>query len=130
VLPRFFAMLLDSLLLGIVGFGVNMLAFNNAGLMDETTMMLVYGGYGLLSTLYIIILEAGGGTPGKRILGMRIVSAKDGGAPGFGRALVRNLFRFIDVLPFFYILGAILVATSDTKQRLGDRIAGTYVVKA
>ncbi len=76
--------------------------------------------YGLFEGLF-------GGTLGKLILGMRVVK-KDGTRAGIGRAFFRNLLRILDFLPFAYLLGIIMVAASSTKQRLGDRIAGTYVV--
>ena len=79
------------------------------------------------NSLYFVVLEAFGGTLGKRILGMRIVK-QDGSKPGFGAALVRNLLRVVDALPFAYLLGILMVAKSATKQRLGDRAAKTYVV--
>ena len=81
----------------------------------------------MIFILLYIAFEGGGGTPGKRILGMRIVDA-GGNKPGFGKALVRNLLGIVDFLPFAYIIGVIMVATSQTKQRLGDRVAGTYVI--
>lgn len=83
----------------------------------------------LTTLLYFILLEAGGGTLGKRLLGMRVVD-EQGRSPGFGKSLGRNLLRFIDFLPAFYILGGIVVLSSKKKQRLGDKAAGTYVVSA
>ncbi|MDP2663342.1 MAG: RDD family protein [Dehalococcoidia bacterium] len=77
---------------------------------------------------YFILFEAYlKGTIGKLILGMRLVNA-NGGRVGLVASLVRNILRVIDFLPAFYILGIILVGTSKEKQRLGDRVAGTYVV--
>ena len=130
VLPRFFATLIDMVLLGIAGVVLNVAAMSGAQIADPDLLTLLYAVYALVMMLYIVILEAGGGTPGKRMLGMRIVSAQDGGAPGLGKSIIRNLLRFVDMLPFAYLLGVILIASSDTKQRLGDRAAGTYVVKA
>ncbi|MCL5266237.1 MAG: RDD family protein [Chloroflexi bacterium] len=78
--------------------------------------------------LYYILLEGFvGGTVGKLVLGMRIVNDR-GKAPGIVAAIVRNLLRIVDFLPFAYILGMVLIATSKKKQRLGDRAAGTLVV--
>ena len=48
---------------------------------------------------YTTALDAGGGTLGKRLFGLRIVDAQ-GRAPGWRRALVRNLVR---VLPWFIL---------------------------
>ncbi|MGZ8876324.1 MAG: hypothetical protein ACXW1F_07570 [Halobacteriota archaeon] len=38
----------------------------------------------------------------------------------------------IDAIPFIipFLLGAILIWTSDKRQRIGDRVAHTVVVKA
>jgi uncharacterized RDD family membrane protein YckC len=56
----------------------------------------------------------------------------DGTKIDYMDAVVRNILRLIDLIPYFipYLLGAILIWTSDTKQRLGDRTAHTVVVKA
>lgn len=79
--------------------------------------------------LYHPVLEVlmRGRTPGKRMAGVRIVK-RDGGVPGIGPLLVRNLFRLVDSLPFLYIVG--LVTTMLTKQcvRIGDIAAGTLLV--
>lgn len=82
----------------------------------------------LLPLAYFTVFEAYGWTPGKRLLGLRIETAA-GNAPGWGKSLVRNLLRPVDAIPSGYLVGAILVWTSDKKQRLGDRGAGTYVVR-
>lgn len=79
--------------------------------------------------LYFIVLEATlGATLGKLLLGIRVVK-EDGSPIGWGASIVRNLLRIIDALPTAYILGAILVWTSPRKQRLGDRVAHTVVVR-
>lgn len=82
-----------------------------------------------LYLLYHPVLEVlmRGSTPGKRIAGVRIVK-RDGGVPGVGPLLVRNLFRLVDSLPFFYFVG--LATTLLTKQsvRIGDIAAGTLLV--
>jgi uncharacterized RDD family membrane protein YckC len=44
-------------------------------------------------------------------------------------ALIRNILRIVDGL-FVYLVGAILVWKSDKRQRLGDRVAHTVVVRA
>ena len=68
-------------------------------------------------------------TPGKLLLALRVFAA-DGSRPTVREILVRNLFRIVDFLPFFYIVGAILVARSRLRQRLGDMMAGTVVAHA
>jgi uncharacterized RDD family membrane protein YckC len=79
---------------------------------------------------YFVCFEAAAGaTPGKRLLGLR-VRAADGGPIGWQQALVRNLLRLVDGLPLFYLVGAVLIWSTPARQRLGDRVAGTAVVRA
>lgn len=84
----------------------------------------------MLDWLYPVVFEAGrrGATPGKRIMGLRVVQAS--GAPlTLGQAVVRNFLRFIDGMPLFtYAFGMASCLTSARFQRLGDLAAGTVVV--
>ena len=80
--------------------------------------------------VYLTAMEAGiGATLGKLALGIRVVR-EDGGSIDLRRSLVRNLARAVDGLPWVlpYLVGAIVVWNSPTKQRLGDRWAHTVVV--
>ena len=78
---------------------------------------------------YFIIMEAYvSWTVGKRIVGMRVVDSS-GSRIGLSKSIVRNLLRLVDGLPAFNIIGIVLIATSPRKQRFGDRIAKTYVVR-
>ncbi|MBA7715384.1 hypothetical protein ES703_124426 [subsurface metagenome] len=78
---------------------------------------------------YLILMEAyAGWTVGKLILGLRVVDGS-GNKIGLSKSVIRNLLRFVDGLPAFNILGIVLIATSQSEQRFGDRIAKTYVTK-
>lgn len=68
-----------------------------------------------------------GGTVGKLALGLKVVK-EDGSPLDWQASIVRTLLRIIDGL-FFYLIGAILVWTSPTNQRLGDKVAKTLVVR-
>ena len=60
-------------------------------------------------------------------MGLKVVT--ESGAPlEWNAAIIRTLLRIVDGL-FVYLVGAILVWTSPTKQRLGDKVAKTLVVK-
>ncbi len=85
----------------------------------------------LLPLFYFTYFEATSGqTPGKQLARVRTVDEKTLKPLDFGRSLVRNLLRIIDSLPFFYIVGLILVASTEKRQRIGDMAAGSIVVKA
>jgi len=87
----------------------------------------------LLGVSYFSLLEAlFGMTWGKLIAGIRVVD-KDGGRPTVGAVLVRNIIRLADAWPLLYsigVVGIIAAMTSPRRQRLGDRVAGTLVVRA
>jgi uncharacterized membrane protein SpoIIM required for sporulation/uncharacterized RDD family membrane protein YckC len=80
---------------------------------------------------YYVLFEAmrDGQTPGKRYLGLRVV--QDGGySISFSASAVRNLLRIIDLQPgFTYGVGIVSAAISSSGKRLGDIVAGTFVVQ-
>jgi uncharacterized RDD family membrane protein YckC len=83
----------------------------------------------LVYFLYHPVLEVlmRGRTPGKRQAGARIVTV-DGATPTTGSLLLRNLFRLIDCLPAFYVVGLGCCLLTDKRVRLGDMVAGTVLV--
>jgi uncharacterized RDD family membrane protein YckC len=79
--------------------------------------------------LYHPVLEIlmRGRTPGKRSVGIRIVT-RAGGSPAAGALLVRNIFRLIDSLPVAYGVGLTLMVLTRESLRCGDMAAGTLLV--
>src|SRR4051812_13481202 len=78
--------------------------------------------------LYHMVLEPvmGGRTPGKRMIGLRVLTS-EGVVPGIGALLTRNVFRLIDSLPVFYVVGLLFVMFGRRHARLGDIAAGTVL---
>jgi len=78
---------------------------------------------------YYTLLEGRyGQTLGKWFCKIKVVK-EDGSAPiGYGAAAIRTILRVIDGL-ISYLIGAILIWTSEKKQRLGDRLAHTIVIQ-
>jgi uncharacterized RDD family membrane protein YckC len=69
-----------------------------------------------------------GSTPGKRRVGIRVIR-QDGLPIGLREAALRNLVRAADMLPPpCYLLGGIVMYLDPLGRRLGDMLAGTYVV--
>jgi uncharacterized RDD family membrane protein YckC len=78
--------------------------------------------------LYFVVLEAWKGTtPGKRSMGLRVVTT-EGRPIGFVAAALRNVVRAADVLPSVYLVGLVSMTITRRFQRLGDLVAGTMVV--
>ena len=86
--------------------------------------------YFLLSWGYGAFFEGlfNGQTPGKRVIGLRVIS--EGGVPITGaQAILRNLVGTVDgLVPFCYLLGLSSMLLTRRFQRLGDLAAGTMVV--
>ena len=78
---------------------------------------------------YRIFMEwkFGGQTLGKRLLRLRVLDSQ-GLQIEFSQIVIRNLLRFIDCLPAFYMVGGLAGLFSVRAQRLGDLAAGTIVV--
>lgn len=83
----------------------------------------------VVGTGYHVLLEGLlGRTVGKAAVGIAVVDG-DGSRPTLRAATVRTLARFVDALPVAYLLGIASILRSDRRQRLGDRLAATVVVR-
>jgi len=78
---------------------------------------------------YFVFFEGlrDGQTPGKRVMGIRVVEDR-GGPVDFRSAAIRGLLRVIDLLGFGAVGGGVAFLHPRTK-RLGDLAAGTLVVR-
>jgi uncharacterized RDD family membrane protein YckC len=135
---RSIAYLLDfiicGLVLGIIGLVV-LLAFGlmGAAVAQSDGGFKAGGGVALVIAfiaewVWRIAFEGFTGTsPGKKIMGLRVVTT-EGRTIGFGRAILRNLLRAADVLPAGYLMGVLTMSATRKFQRLGDLVAGTMVV--
>ncbi|HTT34468.1 MAG TPA: RDD family protein [Thermoplasmata archaeon] len=86
--------------------------------------------FGLWLVYFTYFEGTTGQTPGKRALGLRVVVASTGRPPDLGRAFLRSLFRIVDWLPFLYLVGFVVALLTQRRQRIGDLVADTLVVKA
>jgi uncharacterized RDD family membrane protein YckC len=79
--------------------------------------------------LYHPILEVAmrGRTPGKRMAGVRLLDL-NGGVPSSMALIIRNLFRLVDSLPLFYVIGLVSCFITAHRIRIGDMAAGTLLI--
>jgi uncharacterized RDD family membrane protein YckC len=86
--------------------------------------------YFLVSVGYAMALEWfwRGQTFGKRLLRLRVVDVQ-GLRLQPSQVVVRNLLRFVDSLPAFYLVGGVAGLLNRRGQRLGDLAANTLVVR-
>jgi uncharacterized RDD family membrane protein YckC len=152
------AFLLDAVILIIAAvavtlvalFGLEGLGFSSAQPLFIAWLVLIF----FLRNLYFIAFESGrrAATPGKRILKIRVVS-RDGSGLSIDQVIARNLMREIEVLlplsmlaaggevgmvdtltAIFGMVWALLFAFfpffNRDRMRIGDLLAGTWVVEA
>jgi uncharacterized RDD family membrane protein YckC len=79
--------------------------------------------YDLLTEIFL-----NGQSIGKRSMKIRVISL-NGARPRVGQYLLRWIFRIIDFGVTLGTAAVITVAFSDNKQRIGDMVAGTTLVK-
>jgi len=121
---RCFAAVLDFVI-------VFLLAAAAAPLYEERPAWAIVLAVAVIWVGYHALLEACTGvTIGKWLAGIR-VTTKDGNLPGFRRAALRSLLRVVEVNPILLagLPAGLLADRSQYRQRLGDRLAGTFVVK-
>jgi len=69
-----------------------------------------------------------GQSVGKKIMKIKVISI-DGSQPSLGQYLIRWVFRLVDFTFSNDLCALICVAVSENKQRLGDMVAGTTLIK-
>ncbi len=132
---RALAVVLDGLLLVSVFAAIGMLVARRFGGATESGFslngvpaLITIGGTLVAGFLYYWLFEGlFSATLGKGLMEIRVRKI-DGRGCGLGASLIRNLVRVIDALAV-YLVGFIVALLSKTRQRLGDRVAGTVVVE-
>jgi uncharacterized RDD family membrane protein YckC len=135
---RAVAKLLDGLIIGIPGVlliigvivGTIPLIGRNKG-PSELGALLMIGGIAVIAFAMVFFqiwcLPKYGGTPGKRIMGLRVVTS-DGGRISWGRAIGRVAGEWVNgMIPFW--IGYIIAAFDPERRTVHDHIAGTRVIK-
>ena len=152
---RFGALLVDMILiqLALLLFWLLMLWIGVAAQSDVTEVIWMLGAF-LLRTFWFIGFELGSraATPGKRLMGIRVV-ARDGGRQTADAVVARNLIRELELFLPLMMLGAgvaqdsvsgwimlagvlwsltlsLFLLFNRDRMRMGDLIAGTWVVMA
>jgi uncharacterized RDD family membrane protein YckC len=83
----------------------------------------------VVNWFYPVIFELlpAAATPGKRVMGLRVMMSTGLPLTPAG-CLIRNLLRFVDMLPAMYAFAIVCILLRRDACRLGDLAAGTLVV--
>lgn len=129
-ISRFLAWSIDLAVIGVLQMLVGAVLRVLAVLSWDVANAFVVIGYFCISIGYSMVAEwyARGQTVGKRVLRLRVVD-EQGLRLQPGQIIVRNLLRFLDILPSFYFVGGLACVFSRRSQRLGDIAAGTIVIR-
>jgi uncharacterized RDD family membrane protein YckC len=100
------------------------------GALERFLLGLYVGGITLIAIAYPFLWHVyrEGQTPGKRLVGIRVVAA-DGAPATTVQHLLRSLILIVDILPVPVPLGILLAAVTPRHTRLGDLAAGTLVLR-
>ncbi|MEO6314830.1 MAG: RDD family protein [Chitinophagaceae bacterium] len=79
--------------------------------------------YNLASEIWL-----NGQTMGKKAMKLKVISL-NGEQATIGQYMIRWLFRMVDIYLFEALVAFITVAVSEKKQRIGDIVAGTVVIR-
>jgi len=115
-----FIVLFGALFLQSAGIGIG--EFGAGALIG---LVIIVTGFALIGYFALFEILMNGQTPGKRIMGIRVVN-EYGFSLSAGAVLLRSIFRIIDVsVPIFWIVPVL----SKKVQRFGDMVAGTIVIR-
>jgi uncharacterized RDD family membrane protein YckC len=131
---RFFARLIDGILVNVVAFALSVVLF------DWDYWWMVTGLFsGVLMFGYFVLLEDNyGASLGKKLLGLTVHGPGGAPKPDLKQSAIRNSFTLLAVVPYLghflaviaYIVIAVTISSSPTKQGKHDELAGgTQVVK-
>ncbi|MHC4561204.1 MAG: RDD family protein [Planctomycetota bacterium] len=129
-MSRFLAWLLDALI--IIGLLIAILFALGfvAAISPDFAGAVGYLAFFVISLGYGVLLEWfwRGRTVGKRVLRLQVIDERC--LPlTFSQVLIRNLLRFVDIFPRFYMVGGVACLLTRRFQRLGDLAAGTVVIR-
>ncbi len=111
--------------------GRDCLAYKNQVMLVDKDAFLLF--LGLLVVLYLAVFVAvqgiTGASPGKALLGIRVVRP-DGTTPGVLRSVTRVVAWIVDGLVLLLPVALWCAWFTPGHRRVGDWVAGTYVVRA
>lgn len=128
--PRLGAMFMDGIIIALISYPILLMVYGTAYF---TKTELLSGSLDfVISYIFPIVWTVGfwayrQATPGKMVIGAKIISAKTGGKPSVGQYVGRYFAYILSALPLG--LGYFWAGWDPKKQTWHDKLAGTYVVR-
>jgi uncharacterized RDD family membrane protein YckC len=128
--------LIDAFLVGLIP-GLVSIPFDRS----DSTFIHILGGivafavFVLIGLLYWVVFthRQHGQTLGMKLLGLRVIS-KGGGPANMAQLTIRWICLIFDAIPYTWpftgLVGFIVILCSRDRQRIGDHLARTLVVRA
>lgn len=130
---RFLALLIDVVILGAVFaavafvFGIFLATTRNVGVALGSLGLMYMGAIGLSMVYECYFLVNNGATPGKMVLGLKVITP-DGGGITWGRAIGRFFAKGLSGMILY--IGYIIAGFDLEKRALHDHLAGTRVIRS
>ena len=127
---RFFAALIDRAIMLFLWIGLSLFFYLGIGVESRFIQQIIMSFPMWFTVLYALSCESclDGQTLGKRTQKIKVVRV-DGHPFSLSDLLLRSLLLLVDFLFTLGGLAALLIFTTDRRQRLGDMAAGTTVIK-
>jgi uncharacterized RDD family membrane protein YckC len=122
------AAFIDSLLAGVALIPIGRLLLDDVDMwdFDNPANIMVNGLLPAVAVILFWIYRQA--TPGKMMIGARIVDEKTLGKPSTGQMVGRYFAYYVSTIPF--LLGLIWVGIDPRKQGWHDKLAGTLVIRS
>jgi uncharacterized RDD family membrane protein YckC len=110
--------------------GQNCVEYRSVGYLMRDRVFIWFAVTLIVMVLVIVVLPhvVVGSSLGKALFGIRVVRA-DGSAPGVLRASIRTVAWVVDAFSLLLPVGLWLAIFTPRHRRVGDYLAGTYVVR-
>lgn len=129
--PRLGAVIIDQIIVTVITLPILLLVY---GMAYFTKTSFIAGPLDVIvSYIFPLVWTLGfwayrQATPGKMVVGAKIICAKTGGKPSIGQLVGRYFAYILSALPL--LLGFLWAAWDPKKQTWHDKLAGTYVVRS
>jgi uncharacterized RDD family membrane protein YckC len=116
---RFLALIIDYLVLAFIFLAVILAVAGTIFITDVEKVKIIV----IVLSVLFYLKDSTGQSPGKKLLGIKIIRKTDSKKPNIILPLIRNLFLSLGIIE------VIVVLSDANHERLGDKVTKTIVVR-